>query len=103
MPPPIALNDGINIFTTDKAAPPVNLLGAPQLSQLVGNHEPVAARTTHQHWIYFPFGQISTIARRLPSCGLIICSIPLCSASLLKNVANFSFGYALSTVVVSPL
>jgi len=52
---------------------------------------------------YLSFRQISTIACTLPSCGLIIWSIPLCSGALLKNVAMFSSGYAFSTVVVSPL
>ena len=40
--------------------------------QLGGNHETLAARTTHRHRIYFPSWQISTIACTLPSRGLII-------------------------------
>jgi hypothetical protein len=87
MPRPIDFNGGINIFTAEKTAPPVYLAEAPQSFICVGNHEPLAARTTHRHRIYFPFGQISTIACTLPSCGLIIWSIPLCAEVLLKNVA----------------
>src|SRR6185503_17182019 len=102
VPRSIVFNDGINIFTAKKAAPPVYDVGAPQLPQLGGNHEPLASRTT-RHRIYCPLWQISTIAFRLPSRGLIIWSIPLCSGALLKNVANSSSGNAFSTVVVSPL
>jgi hypothetical protein len=102
MPRPIIFNDRINIFTADKAAPPVYHGGTPQLLQLGGNHEPFTARTTHRHGIYFSFRQISTIACTLPSLGLIMWSTPLCSASLLKKTANFS-SYEFSTVVVSLL
>ena len=69
---PVDVNDGINIFTAEKAAPPVYRAGAPQFLQLGGNHEPLAARTTRRHRIYFSFWQISTIACRLSSRGLII-------------------------------
>ena len=103
VPRTIAFNDRINILTAQKTAPPVFLAGAPQLPQLGGNHQPLAARTMHRHWIYFPFWQISTVAFSLPSRGLIIWSIPLCSGALLKNVANSSSGNAFSTMVVSPL
>ena len=102
VPCPVTFNDGINILTAEKAAPPVNHVGAPQLPQLGGNHEPLAARTTHRHRIYFSFPQISTIACTVPSCGLIIWSIPLWSGARLKNVAKSS-SYGFSTVVVSPL
>ena len=78
VPSPIAFNDGINIFSADQAAQRVYHDAGPQLSQLSGDHEPVAARTTHGHGSYFPFEQMSTIACRLPSRGLIIRSIPLC-------------------------
>jgi hypothetical protein len=102
VPRPIAFNDGINIFTAEKAAPPIYHAGTPQFPQLGGNHEPFAARTTHRHGIYFPVRQISTIACTLPSCGLIIWSIPWCPGALLKKVAKSS-SYGFSTVVVSPL
>lgn len=36
---------------------------------------------------YFFFSHTSTTASTRPSCGLIMRSIPLCSGSLLKNVA----------------
>jgi hypothetical protein len=100
-PRPIDANDAINIFTADKATPPVDRVRTPQFLHLDGNHHPLAARTTHR--IYFPFWQISTIACTLPSCGLIISSIPMCLEDLLKNMAKLSSGYAFSTVVVSPL
>jgi hypothetical protein len=102
VPHPINFNDGIDVFTAKKAAPSVYHGRTPQFLQLGGNHEPFAARTTHRHRIYFSFRQISTIACTLPSRGLIIRSIPLCSGSLLKKVAKFS-SYEFSTVVVSPL
>ena len=69
---PVDLNDGINIFTAEKAAPPVYRAGAPQFLQLGGNHASLAAGTTRRHRIYFSFRQTSTIACTLPSCGLII-------------------------------
>ena len=71
-PRPIDFDDGISIFTANKAAPPVHHVRTPQFLHLDGHHKPLAARTTHRHLIYFPFWQISTFASTLPSCGLII-------------------------------
>src|SRR5690349_18553361 len=78
-PRPIGVNDGINIFTANKAAPRVHHVRTRQFLQLDGYHKSFATRTTHRHRIYFPIPQISTIACRVPSCGLIISSMPLCS------------------------
>src|SRR5690348_14634985 len=85
---PIDVNDGINIFTANKAAPRVHHVRTPQFLQLDGYHKSFATRTTHR--VYFPIPQISTIACRVPSCGLIISSMPLRSEALLKNVATFA-------------
>ena len=54
---PVDLNDGINIFTAEKAAPSVYRAGTPQFLQLGGNHEPLAARTTHRHRSIFLSGR----------------------------------------------
>jgi hypothetical protein len=50
---PIAFNDGINIFTTDEAAPSRCSVRSTQFIQAGGNHEPLAARTTHRHGLLF--------------------------------------------------
>jgi len=103
---PVDLNNGVYIFSAEKAAPPVCHVGTPQFLQLGGNHEALAAWTRHRHGhrhrVYCPFLQISTMAWTLPSCGLIICSMPLCSGARLKNAAKSS-SYAFSLIVVLPL
>jgi hypothetical protein len=96
---PVDLNDGINVFPADKTPPPLYHAGTPQFLQLSANHEPLAAWTRHRHRIYCSFLQISTMAWPLPSCGLIICSIPSCSGARLNNVAKSS-SYAFSLMVV---
>jgi hypothetical protein len=75
----INFNDGINILTAHKAAPPVYHRGAPQFLQLSGNHEPFAARTTHRHGSYFSFWQIPTICWYATiSCGTDVRYDKLC-------------------------